>query len=68
MSPVDEDLCPVTYRLNQKAAAITFQKKEKGGVNISRTVRMTHLDEDTIKALVRQQKEAEARAKANAAE
>ena len=28
----------------------------------------TNLDEDTIKALVRQQKEAEARAKANAVE
>ena len=54
MSPVDEDLCPVTYRLNQKPAAITFQKKEKGGVNISRTVRMTHLDEDTIKAICKE--------------
>ena len=42
------------HRLNQKPAAITFQKKEKGGVNISRMVRMTHLDEDTIKAICKE--------------
>lgn len=41
-------------RLNQKPAEITFQKKEKGGVNISRMVRMTHLDEDTIKAICKE--------------
>lgn len=54
MTESAEGLCRVTHRLNQKPAAITFQKKEKGGVNISRTVRMTHLDEDTIKAICKE--------------
>jgi uncharacterized protein len=42
------------HRLNQKPAAISFQKKEKGGINVSRTVRMTHLDDDTIKAICKE--------------
>jgi ribosome-interacting GTPase 1 len=41
-------------RLNQKPAEITFQKKEKGGVNISKMVKLTHLDEDTIKAICKE--------------
>ena len=45
----------LTWRsLNQKPAAISFVKKEKGGVNIARQCRLTHLDDDTIKAICRE--------------
>ncbi|KAI8835110.1 developmentally-regulated GTP-binding protein 1-like protein [Chytridium lagenaria] len=39
-------------RLNKEPPAITFKKKEKGGVSISSTVPLTHLDNDAIKAIL----------------
>ena len=56
-APDSRCLSPVglTWRsLNQKPAAISFVKKEKGGVNIARQCRLTHLDDDTIKAICRE--------------
>ena len=41
-------------RLNQKPADISFTRKEKGGVSISKSCRLTHLDDDTIKAICKE--------------
>lgn len=38
-------------RLNKKPPQITFKKKEKGGINISSTEKMTFLSPDVIKAI-----------------
>ena len=41
-------------RLNKKPADIAFRKKDQGGINISRTVRLTKLDDDLIKAICKE--------------
>ena len=38
-------------RLNTKPPAITFRKKDKGGLNITSTITMTKLDNEEIKAI-----------------
>lgn len=38
-------------RLNKKPPNVVYRKKDKGGVSISSTVKLTHLDEETIKAI-----------------
>ena len=43
-----------TRRLNKKPADIMFRVKEKGGINISRSCRLTKLDDDLIKAVCRE--------------
>nr|WCZ58420.1 developmentally-regulated G-protein 3 [Paratrimastix eleionoma] len=39
-------------RLNKRPPPITFRKKEKGGVSMTTTVPLTHLDEETVKAIL----------------
>jgi small GTP-binding protein len=41
-------------RLNQSPPDVTIQKKDRGGVNISSTVKQTHLDEETIAVIFRE--------------
>lgn len=41
-------------RLNQKPADILFRKKDRGGINISRMVRLTKLDDDLIKSICKE--------------
>jgi len=43
-------------RLNKKPPAILVRKKEKGGVAISNTVPLTHIDHDEIKAVLSEYK------------
>ena len=40
--------------MNKKPADIAFRKKDQGGINISRTVRLTKLDDDLIKAICKE--------------
>jgi small GTP-binding protein len=43
-------------RLNKKPPNITFKKKEKGGINFVATVPTTHLDTETVKAILNEYK------------
>lgn len=47
-------------RLNKKAPLITIKKREKGGLGIIRQCQMTKLDDDTITAIAREYKLANA--------
>ena len=39
-------------RLNQKSPDVRIAKKSRGGIDIGKTVKLTHLDEDTIKGIL----------------
>ncbi|OZJ05226.1 hypothetical protein BZG36_02318 [Bifiguratus adelaidae] len=39
-------------RLNKKPPNIIFRKKEKGGINMTNTVPLTHIDQDEVKAVL----------------
>jgi ribosome-interacting GTPase 1 len=39
-------------RLNKTPPPIYFKKKEKGGINMTSTVALTHLDLDAVKAIL----------------
>jgi len=43
-------------RLNKQPPNITFKKKDKGGVTMSSTVNLTHLDLDQVKAVLAEYK------------
>ncbi|KAJ3045156.1 GTP-binding protein [Rhizophlyctis rosea] len=49
---IERELEGFGIRLNKKPPAITIKKKEKGGINVSTTVSLTHLDSDQVKAIL----------------
>jgi small GTP-binding protein len=50
---IEYELDGFGIRLNQKPAAIRYRRKDKGGISISKGVRLTKMDDDTIKAICR---------------
>jgi small GTP-binding protein len=48
---IEEELEGFGIRLNKQPPNITFRRKERGGLNISHTVPLTHIDQDEIKAV-----------------
>ncbi|MDR0911706.1 MAG: GTP-binding protein [Methanobrevibacter sp.] len=46
------ELRDVGIRPNEKPADVTVRRKKLGGVNLSTTVPLTHLDEETIRAII----------------
>lgn len=46
---IEKELEGVGIRLNKKPPEIKVEKKVSGGINYAATVRLTHLDEDSIK-------------------
>jgi hypothetical protein len=46
---IEKELEGVGIRLNKKPPEIKVEKKVSGGINFAATVRLTHLDEDSIK-------------------
>lgn len=53
---IEKELEGFGIRLNQKPPAITFRKKEKGGVNVSSTEKLTNLDPDLVKSILSEYK------------
>ncbi|KAL1922039.1 uncharacterized protein VTP21DRAFT_10681 [Calcarisporiella thermophila] len=49
---IERELEGYGIRLNKSPPNISFKKKEKGGINITNTVPLTHLDQDEIKAVL----------------
>lgn len=49
---IEKELEGFGIRLNKQPPAIGFNKKDKGGINFTHTVPVTHLDEDTVKAIL----------------
>jgi len=41
-------------RINQRPPDVKVKKKASGGISIAKTVRLTHLDEDTISSILRE--------------
>ncbi|KAH6591210.1 hypothetical protein BASA61_005005 [Batrachochytrium salamandrivorans] len=53
---IERELEGFGIRLNKTPPAITFKKKEKGGINVTSTEKLTHLDGDLIKAILSEYK------------
>lgn len=53
---IEKELEGFGIRLNKQPPAITFRKKEKGGISVSSTVAMTRLDPDGVKAILSEYK------------
>lgn len=49
---IEKELEGFGIRLNKQPPPITFKKKEKGGISVSSTVQLTHLNNETIKAIL----------------
>ncbi|KAJ3081842.1 GTP-binding protein, partial [Quaeritorhiza haematococci] len=49
---IERELEGFGIRLNKQPPQIGFKKKEKGGVNVTSTVSLTHLDTDSVKAIL----------------
>ncbi|KAI9217551.1 P-loop containing nucleoside triphosphate hydrolase protein [Blastocladiella britannica] len=49
---IEKEMEGFGIRLNKEPPNIIFKKKEKGGVSMSSTVNLTHLDLDTVKAIL----------------
>lgn len=49
---IERELDGFGIRLNKQPPQIAVRKREKGGVTITSTTRLTHLDEETIKAVL----------------
>lgn len=49
---IEKELEGFGIRLNKEPPNIFFKKKEKGGINMSNTVPLTHLDLDIVKAIL----------------
>ncbi|OMH79736.1 Developmentally-regulated GTP-binding protein 1 [Zancudomyces culisetae] len=48
---IESELEGFGIRLNKSPPKITFKRKERGGLNITNTVPLTHLDHDIIRAI-----------------
>jgi ribosome-interacting GTPase 1 len=53
---IEKELEGFGIRLNQKPPQITFRKKEKGGINLSSTEKLTNLDHDLVKSILSEYK------------
>jgi small GTP-binding protein len=53
---IDKELEGVGIRLNQTPPAITVKKKDRGGLNLSTSCKLTHMDEDSIAAILKEYK------------
>lgn len=49
---IENELEGFGIRINKSPPNIVFKKKEKGGINITSTVPLTHIDHDEIKAVL----------------
>ncbi len=49
---IEKELEGFGIRLNKEPPNIVFKKKEKGGINMTSTVTMSHLDLDSVKAIL----------------
>lgn len=49
---IEAELEGFGIRINKEPPNITFRKKEKGGINVTSTVPLTHIDHDEIKAVM----------------
>ena len=49
---IERELEGFGIRLNKEPPNISFKRKEKGGINITRTVPLTKLDDETIRAVL----------------
>ncbi|KAI9164361.1 GTP-binding protein rbg1 [Blastocladiella emersonii ATCC 22665] len=49
---IERELEGFGIRLNKQPPNIIYRKKEKGGISMSATVTMTHLDLDTVKSIL----------------
>jgi len=49
---IEKELEGFGIRLNKEPPNITFRRKEKGGINFTHTVQPSHLDLDTVKAVL----------------
>jgi len=49
---IETELEGFGIRINKQPPNITFRKKDKGGLNITSTVPLTHIDHDEIKAVM----------------
>ncbi len=47
-----EELWDVGIRLNQRPPNIVVTKKDRGGIDVHTTVKLTHIEEDTVKSIV----------------
>ena len=57
---IETELEGFGIRINKEPPNITFKKKDKGGLNISSTVPLTHIDNDEIRAVMSEYKIASA--------
>lgn len=53
---IERELEGFGIRLNKEPPNISFRKKEKGGINITRTTPTPHVDDDTAKAILAEYK------------
>lgn len=53
---IEHELEGVGVRVNKQPPNIVIQKKERGGINVTSTVPLTHLDNDEIKAVMSEYK------------
>lgn len=53
---IEHELEGVGVRLNKQPPNIVILKKEKGGINITNTVPLTHLDNDEVRAVMHEYK------------
>ncbi|KAJ1728542.1 GTP-binding protein rbg1 [Coemansia biformis] len=49
---IERELESVGIRLNKQPPNILFRKKDKGGINMTSTVPLTHLDKDVVKSIL----------------
>ncbi len=49
---LEKELYNVGIRLDQKPPDVKIKVKERGGINVSSTVPLTHIDEDTVEAIL----------------
>lgn len=49
---IERELEGFGIRLNQKPPNITIRKKERGGISLTTTVNLSHLDNDSVKAIL----------------
>eukprot|EP01111_Echinosteliopsis_oligospora_P002057 TRINITY_DN1300_c0_g1_i1.p1 TRINITY_DN1300_c0_g1~~TRINITY_DN1300_c0_g1_i1.p1 ORF type:complete len:367 (-),score=103.18 TRINITY_DN1300_c0_g1_i1:193-1293(-) len=53
---IEHELEGFGIRLNTERPNIVFRKKEKGGINFTHTIQPTHLDNETVKAILSEYK------------
>ncbi|KAJ1744262.1 Vacuolar protein sorting-associated protein 41 [Coemansia sp. RSA 1086] len=57
---IERELEGVGIRMNKEPPNIVFRKKDKGGINMTNTVPLTHLDKDVVRSILNEYKIASA--------